>query len=326
MPQPWTYDTTVDLAREDGAWRPDLVADPGAARPGRGHRLSQHRLYPARGELLGEDGDAIVKKRSVVRIGIDKANLAADRQEASATPAREAGRHRRQALRQAGRRRRSPGLRPGHRLPRAGPRPTGEPGGLRDPRRPAHPGRRDAGADARLRRRPGRPRRPGDRRGRQGLGRRRHRRRRGRAERAAEALRRTAARHARRRSCSSSPARGVGRRLPERGRLASRPPSPSASPSATTRQPTTAFEVKAVAGKPLETTLNVGLQQLAEKTLGEEPPAARRSSPSGPRRARSSPPPTTRRPTGSPVATSGQVQPGSTFKVDLRPRAAPRRA
>ena len=83
--EPWTYDTTVALTREDGGWRPTW--SPTLVQPALdgSNRLSQHRLYPARGELLGEDGDPIVKRRSVVRIGLDKANLAADRQAASAT-------------------------------------------------------------------------------------------------------------------------------------------------------------------------------------------------------------------------------------------------
>ena len=85
VPQPWTYDTTVQLTREDGAWRPSW--SPSLVEPGLDgtNRLSQHRVYPARGELLGEAGEPIVKRRSVVRIGIDKAHLAADRQESSAT-------------------------------------------------------------------------------------------------------------------------------------------------------------------------------------------------------------------------------------------------
>jgi cell division protein FtsI/penicillin-binding protein 2 len=48
------------------------------------NRLSQHRLYPERGELRGEQGDPIVSSRPVVRIGIDKSELAADRQPSSA--------------------------------------------------------------------------------------------------------------------------------------------------------------------------------------------------------------------------------------------------
>ena len=47
---------------------------------------------------------------------------------------------------------------------------------------------------------------------------------------------------------------------------ASASPSPTPSPAAET-EPVVLFEVKPVPGKPLTTTLNVGLQKLAEKTL-----------------------------------------------------------
>ena len=48
------------------------------------NRLSQRRLYPERGELLGEDGDAIVEDRPVFRIGIDKSKVSGDKAKASA--------------------------------------------------------------------------------------------------------------------------------------------------------------------------------------------------------------------------------------------------
>ena len=84
VPRPWTYDTSLVLDREGGAWRPAWA--PVLVQPGLDdtHRLSQHRLQPSRGELRGEDGDPVVEKRPVVRIGIDKANVAAGKQEGSA--------------------------------------------------------------------------------------------------------------------------------------------------------------------------------------------------------------------------------------------------
>ena len=84
VPRPWTYDTSVALEREGGTWRP--VWAPPLVEPDLddSHRLTQRRLQPERGELLGEDGDPVVEERPVVRIGIDKANLAAAKQEASA--------------------------------------------------------------------------------------------------------------------------------------------------------------------------------------------------------------------------------------------------
>nr|WP_294693765.1 penicillin-binding transpeptidase domain-containing protein [uncultured Friedmanniella sp.] len=77
VPTSWTYDTTAELAREDGVWkarwRPSLV-EPSLDGT---HRLSQRRLYPGRGEILGEDGDPLVSLRPVVRIGIDKSEVSA---------------------------------------------------------------------------------------------------------------------------------------------------------------------------------------------------------------------------------------------------------
>ena len=48
------------------------------------NRLTQRRLYPERGELLGEDGDAIVEDRPVFRIGIDRSKVSGDKAKASA--------------------------------------------------------------------------------------------------------------------------------------------------------------------------------------------------------------------------------------------------
>ncbi len=84
VPTSWVYDTTADLAREGGRWKARWT--PALVQPGLdgSNRLSQHRLYPERGEVLGEDGDVIVTQRPVVRIGLDKSALAADELEASA--------------------------------------------------------------------------------------------------------------------------------------------------------------------------------------------------------------------------------------------------
>ena len=72
VPQPWTYDSRAELVREDGTWKTrwqPAVLEPSLDAT---HRLSQRRLYPDRGELLGEDGNPVVTERAVVRIGIDK--------------------------------------------------------------------------------------------------------------------------------------------------------------------------------------------------------------------------------------------------------------
>lgn len=72
VPRPWEYDTTAELVHEDGSWRarwqPSLVEPSLDAT----HRLSQRRLYPERGEVLGQDGEPLVTLRAVVRVGIDK--------------------------------------------------------------------------------------------------------------------------------------------------------------------------------------------------------------------------------------------------------------
>ena len=73
--EPWSYDSRAALVREGGTWK--SIWQPSVLEPSldAGHRLSQRRLYPERGEVLGEDGERIVTLRPVVRIGLDKARL-----------------------------------------------------------------------------------------------------------------------------------------------------------------------------------------------------------------------------------------------------------
>ncbi len=84
VPTAWTYETPAELIREAGTWKarwqPSLLEPSLDA----GSRLSQRRLYPERGEVLGEDGDPLVTLRAVVRIGIDKSALSAAAATASA--------------------------------------------------------------------------------------------------------------------------------------------------------------------------------------------------------------------------------------------------
>jgi cell division protein FtsI/penicillin-binding protein 2 len=84
VPQPWAYTTTAQLSRTEGQWKPTWAPAVLAPQLDGANRLSQHRLYPERGELRGEQGDPIVTSRAVVRIGIDTSELAADRQPSSA--------------------------------------------------------------------------------------------------------------------------------------------------------------------------------------------------------------------------------------------------
>lgn len=81
---PWTYDTRAELVRGDGTWKARWL--PTLLEPSLdgSSRLSQRRLYPDRGEVLGEDGDPIVTRRPVVRLGIDKTGVAASKAATSA--------------------------------------------------------------------------------------------------------------------------------------------------------------------------------------------------------------------------------------------------
>ena len=301
--RPWTYDATVQLARGDGGWRPSW--SPALVQPGLdgSNRLSQHRLYPARGELLGEDGDPIVKQRSVVRIGLDKANLAADRQEASAARlARLVDIDPKAYVRT---------------VKAAGPQAFVPAIVLRakDPDRPANrevfaiPGALPVQDDAMLA--PSR-------------------------EFAAALLGRVGPATAEVVKASGGAVTdgdqvglsGLEKRYDEQmrgtpgvvvqlvpGASASRGSTPGASPSdPVSPAAATAFEIKAVAGKPLGTTLNIGLQKLAETSLGQASGGASliavRPSTGAVLAAANN-----EDTGGQPVATAGQVQPGSTFKV-----------
>ncbi len=68
----WVYQATARLVAEDGRWRttwsPDLV-EPNLDGT---NRLTGSRTYPARGELIGDQGETIMTQRPVIRIGIDK--------------------------------------------------------------------------------------------------------------------------------------------------------------------------------------------------------------------------------------------------------------
>src|SRR5215218_3804332 len=90
-------------------------------------------------------------------------------------------------------------------------------------------------------------------------------------------------------------------------------PSPTPSPTAEP-EPIVLFEVKPVAGKPLTTTLNIGLQQLAERTLANTKPAsalvAIRPSTGAIVAAANG-----EGNRGQSLATVGRAAPGSTFKV-----------
>jgi cell division protein FtsI/penicillin-binding protein 2 len=84
VPERWTYQTDAQLARESGVWKTSWQPSIVQPRLDGTNRLSQRRLYPERGELLGEDGDPIVTERAVFRIGIDRSKVSGDKAKASA--------------------------------------------------------------------------------------------------------------------------------------------------------------------------------------------------------------------------------------------------
>ena len=60
VPERWTYPTEVKLAEESGQWKTSWHPSILHAQLDGTNRLSQRRLHPERGELLGEDGAPIV--------------------------------------------------------------------------------------------------------------------------------------------------------------------------------------------------------------------------------------------------------------------------
>jgi cell division protein FtsI/penicillin-binding protein 2 len=84
VPERWTYETDAKLAEESGQWKTSW--QPSVVQPqlDGSNRLTQRRLYPDRGELLGENGAAIVADRPVFRIGIDKSKVSGEKAKSSA--------------------------------------------------------------------------------------------------------------------------------------------------------------------------------------------------------------------------------------------------
>lgn len=80
----WTYTVVADLVLVDDQWQvtwsPSLVA-PGVTA---GETLTMRRTLPPRGKILGAGGVPIVEDRPVWRLGLDKTQVTADAQPASA--------------------------------------------------------------------------------------------------------------------------------------------------------------------------------------------------------------------------------------------------
>jgi Penicillin binding protein transpeptidase domain/Penicillin-binding Protein dimerisation domain/NTF2-like N-terminal transpeptidase domain len=305
VPQQWSYAAEAPLTNDGGRWktnwRPNIVQP----QLDGSNRLTQNRLDPERGELLGQDGDPIVQLRPVVRIGIDKSRVAAGAVDSSSRRLARLVKIDPKAY--------------AAKVAAAGPAAFVEAIVLRatDPTRP--PNKAVFAIDGAL------PiedeqmlaltrdfARPiigsvgqatkeivdssdgtvlaGDQVGLSGL-----------QQRYDKSMRGTP---------------GVRVELvaaKQSGSSASPTPSPSPSPSATAKR-VSVFEVKPVAGKPLTTTLNIGLQTLAERILAKSKPAsalvAIRPSTGAVLAAANNA--GTR---GVSIATVGHAPPGSTFKV-----------
>jgi cell division protein FtsI/penicillin-binding protein 2 len=301
----WSYTTEASLTDDEGrwktSWQPNLVQ----AQLDGTNRLTQSRLDPERGELLGEDGDPIVQLRPVVRIGLDKSELAAGAVDASV----------RRLARLVG----IDAKEYAAKVAAAGPRAFVEAIVFRttDPERPrnrevsaipgalpieddrmlgptrdfARPVMGSVGeATKEIVDQPGGTVIPGDQVGISGL-----------QQRYDQQLRGT-----------------PGVRVQLVGATTtgtSTSPSPSATPSsAPAVEPVTVFESQPVAGKPLETTLSIALQGLAERTLAGTKPAAALVAirPSTGAVVAAANNPGTK---GQSLATVGRAAPGSSFKV-----------
>ena len=85
VPKTWAYATEAKLSEDAGKWKTNWL--PSIVHPelDGSNRLTQRRLYPARGELLDGNDEAIVELRPVVRIGIDRSAVSGDELVDSAT-------------------------------------------------------------------------------------------------------------------------------------------------------------------------------------------------------------------------------------------------
>ncbi|HEV2931289.1 MAG TPA: penicillin-binding transpeptidase domain-containing protein, partial [Propionibacteriaceae bacterium] len=305
--QRWAYAAEAPLTEDAGrwktSWRPNIVQP----QLDGSNRLTQNRLDPERGELLGEGGDPIVQLRPVVRIGIDKSRVGAGALDSSSqrlarlvkidpkTYAAKVAAAGPQAFVEAIVYRATDPDRPKNKAVFAidGALPVEDDQMLALTRDFARPIIGSVGqatkeivdaSDGTVV--------AGDQVGLSGL-----------QKRYDTSLRGTPGVRvelvaAKRSGSSASPTPS---------------PSPSPSPSAAAK-PVTLFEVKPVAGKPLTTTLNIGLQTLAEQTLAKTRPAsalvAIRPSTGAVIAAANNA--GTR---GVSIATVGHAPPGSTFKV-----------
>ncbi len=85
LAEAWTYQADLQLVRDAGTWHPTWA--PAVLEPELDgtNRMTQRRLAPQRGELLGADDEPVISDRSVVRLGIDKTRVDPGEQERSST-------------------------------------------------------------------------------------------------------------------------------------------------------------------------------------------------------------------------------------------------
>lgn len=79
----WRFTTRARLALVDGTWRARWRPDVVAPRLTGAERLVLTRIAPTRGDILGDGNTPLVTDRPVVRLGIDKSKVPADRAAAS---------------------------------------------------------------------------------------------------------------------------------------------------------------------------------------------------------------------------------------------------
>jgi len=84
VPQTWAYASEARLSQDSGRWKTNWQPNIVQPQLDGSNRLSQRRVAAERGELRGAGDDPIVELRSVVRIGIDKSAVNGEAAAASA--------------------------------------------------------------------------------------------------------------------------------------------------------------------------------------------------------------------------------------------------
>ncbi|MDR7252539.1 cell division protein FtsI/penicillin-binding protein 2 [Nocardioides sp. BE266] len=72
---PWEYDTTVALTRAESGWQVDWAPDALVPDLAEGDTLGLRTLTPIRSDISGADGEVLVTQRPVLRYGLDKTKV-----------------------------------------------------------------------------------------------------------------------------------------------------------------------------------------------------------------------------------------------------------